>query len=134
MQSETEHGTLSKEELTSNISLLFAAGHETTVNLLGNALKFTETGGKVCIALQPDIDNTGFLQVQISDTGCGIPQNALKTIFDKFRRIDSGQETERGTGLGLSIAKHIVMAHGGKIWATSQPGNGSVFCFTLPVV
>jgi two-component system sensor histidine kinase GlrK len=103
-------------------------------NLLGNALKFTEAGGKVCIALQEDIENTGFLQVQISDTGCGIPQNALKTIFDKFRRIDSGQETERGTGLGLSIAKHIVMAHGGKIWATSQPGNGSVFCFTLPVV
>lgn len=103
-------------------------------NLLGNALKFTEAGGKVRITLQPDIENTGFLQVQISDTGCGIPQNALEIIFDKFRRIDSGQETERGTGLGLSIAKHIVMAHGGKIWATSQPGNGSVFCFTLPVV
>jgi len=103
-------------------------------NLLGNALKFTEAGGKVRIAMQPDIENTGFLQVQVSDTGCGIPQSALKTIFDKFRRIDSGQETERGTGLGLSIAKHIVMAHGGKIWATSQPGNGSVFCFTLPVV
>lgn len=102
-------------------------------NLLGNALKYTETGGDVRIALQPDEENAGFLRVQISDTGCGIPQNALKTIFDKFRRIDSGQETERGTGLGLSIAKHIVMAHGGKIWATSQPGSGSVFCFTLPV-
>ena len=85
------------------------------------------------IALQPDDENAGFLRVQISDSGCGIPQNALKTIFDKFRRIDSGQETERGTGLGLSIAKHIVMAHGGTIWATSQPGTGSVFCFTLPV-
>jgi len=103
-------------------------------NLLGNALKYTGTGGGVQIALQPDGDDAGFLRVQITDTGCGIPQNALKTIFDKFRRIDSGQETERGTGLGLSIAKHIVMAHGGKIWATSQPGNGSVFCFTLPVV
>ena len=103
-------------------------------NLLGNALKYTGAGGGVHIALQPDADDTGFLRVEITDTGCGIPQNALTTIFDKFRRIDSGQDTERGTGLGLSIAKHIVMAHGGKIWATSQPGNGSVFCFTLPVV
>jgi len=103
-------------------------------NLLGNALKYTGAGGDVRIALQPDADDAGFLQVQITDTGCGIPQSALKTIFDKFRRIDSGQDTERGTGLGLSIAKHIVMAHGGKIWATSQPGSGSVFYFTLPVV
>ncbi len=103
-------------------------------NLLGNALKYTGAGGDVRIELQPDADDAGFLQVRITDTGCGIPQNALKSIFDKFRRIDSGQDTERGTGLGLSIAKHIVMAHGGKIWATSQPGSGSVFCFTLPVV
>ena len=102
-------------------------------NLLGNALKYTGDGGDVTITLQPDTDDAGFLRVQISDTGCGIPQNALETIFDKFRRIDNGQDTERGTGLGLSIAKHIVRAHGGKIWATSQPGNGSVFSFTLPV-
>lgn len=103
-------------------------------NLLGNALKYTRASGEVRVALQPDADDAGFLRIQITDTGCGIPQSALKTIFDKFRRIDSGQDTERGTGLGLSIAKHIVMAHGGKIWATSQPGSGSVFCFTLPVV
>lgn len=107
--------------------------HQLMDNLLGNALKYTETGGAVRIALQPDAASKGFVGVQIHDTGPGIPQNALKTIFDKFRRIDRGQDTERGTGLGLSIAKHIVMAHGGKIWATSQPGKGSVFTFTLPV-
>ena len=103
-------------------------------NLIGNALKYTDAGGDVCIELISEAQEAGFIQVQIADTGCGIPQNELDTIFDKFRRIDSGQDTERGTGLGLSIAKHIVMAHGGKIWATSQPGNGSVFYFTLPVV
>jgi two-component system sensor histidine kinase GlrK len=101
-------------------------------NLLGNALKYTETGGEVCIALDEDSEKVGYVRVKITDTGCGIPQNDLKTIFEKFRRIDNGQETERGTGLGLSIAKHIVMAHGGSIWATSQPGHGSVFTFTLP--
>jgi len=102
-------------------------------NLLGNALKYTEKGGEVMITLAQDSGEKGFVRVRISDTGCGIPQSALETIFDKFRRIDQGQDTERGTGLGLSIAKHIVMAHGGKIWATSQPGSGSAFTFTLPV-
>ena len=102
-------------------------------NLLGNALKYTESGGEVMIALERDNEDNRFVQVKITDTGCGIPQTALETIFDKFRRIDNGQDTERGTGLGLSIAKHIVMAHGGKIWATSRPGSGSAFTFTLPV-
>lgn len=102
-------------------------------NLLGNALKYTEAGGQVWVALQLEPASEGLLRVEIHDTGCGIPQEALKTIFDKFHRIDRGQETERGTGLGLSIAKHIVAAHGGTIWATSQPGEGSVFAFTLPV-
>ena len=103
-------------------------------NLIGNALKYSEAGGGVTIRLHTDAGELGFVQVQITDTGCGIPQRELKTIFKKFRRIDSGQDTERGTGLGLSIAKHIVMAHGGRIWATSQPGHGSAFYFTLPVV
>lgn len=102
-------------------------------NLLGNALKYTADGGRVRILLEAATAPEGSLQVAIHDTGCGIPQNDLETIFDKFHRIDRGQDTERGTGLGLSIAKHIVLAHGGTIWATSQPGKGSVFTFTLPV-
>ena len=103
-------------------------------NLLGNALKYTALGGRVWIVLRHKTASRASLQVDIHDTGCGIRQHDLKTIFDKFHRIDRGQDTERGTGLGLSIAKHIVMAHGGTIWATSQPGKGSVFAFTLPVV
>jgi two-component system sensor histidine kinase GlrK len=102
-------------------------------NLMGNALKYTAAQGEIRIAAIKNHEDSSFIQVQIQDTGCGIPQGELKTIFEKFRRIDKGQETERGTGLGLSIAKHIVMAHGGKIWATSQPGHGSAFTFTLPV-
>lgn len=102
-------------------------------NLLGNALKYTDTGGDVRITLQSDTYAEGFLRVEIADSGCGIPRSELNSIFDKFHRIDNGQDTERGTGLGLSIAKHIVRAHGGKIWATSQYGSGSTFAFTLPV-
>jgi two-component system sensor histidine kinase GlrK len=73
------------------------------------------------------------LRVQVVDSGCGIPSDQLENIFDKFHRIDDGRETGRGTGLGLSIAKHIVTAHGGKIWAESRLGAGSTFCFTLPL-
>ena len=102
-------------------------------NLLGNALKYTPAGGGIIIVIERDVGGAQFIQVKITDTGCGIPQGELDTIFNKFRRIDRGQDTERGTGLGLSIAKHIVMAHGGRIWATSQPGSGSAFYFTLPV-
>jgi two-component system sensor histidine kinase GlrK len=102
-------------------------------NLLGNALKYTASGGDVMIALGMDGGQAKSIRIEIADTGRGIPQNELETIFDKFRRIDRGQDTERGTGLGLSIAKHIVLAHGGRIWATSQPGSGSTFYVTLPV-
>jgi signal transduction histidine kinase len=74
-----------------------------------------------------------FLEVSVADTGCGIPNENLERIFDKFKRIDRGRETDRGTGLGLSIAKHIIADHGGKIWAQSKLGEGSTFFFTLPV-
>jgi signal transduction histidine kinase len=78
-------------------------------------------------------DNGGGLLVRVVDTGCGIPADQLDNIFDKFHRIDVGHETGRGTGLGLSITKHIVAAHGGKLWAESRLGQGSAFYFTLPL-
>jgi len=68
----------------------------------------------------------------ISDTGCGIHKENLENIFNKFKRIEGGKETARGTGLGLSIAKHVITAHGGKIWVESTLGKGSTFFFTLP--
>jgi two-component system sensor histidine kinase GlrK len=102
-------------------------------NLIGNALKFSETGGDVCIEMSAPEMSPATLRVQVVDSGCGIPSDQLENIFDKFHRIDDGRETGRGTGLGLSIAKHIVTAHGGKIWAESRLGAGSTFCFTLPL-
>jgi two-component system sensor histidine kinase GlrK len=103
-------------------------------NLLGNALKYTLKGGKIVIDVSFKSDEKGFIEISVSDTGCGISRENLEDIFDKFKRIDSGRETVRGTGLGLSIAKYIIAAHGGKIWAESEPGKGSTFFFTLPVL
>jgi two-component system sensor histidine kinase GlrK len=101
-------------------------------NLLGNALKFTPEGGTITISAFHD-NNGKLVQIAVSDTGCGIPQEDIEKIFDKFRRIDSGKGTTGGTGLGLAIAKHIVAAHGGNIWVESKPGKGSTFRFSLPV-
>jgi len=99
-------------------------------NLVGNALKFTFEGGKIIVSTS---FKDGFIEVSVSDTGCGIRKEDLKRIFDKFKKIDSGREILKGTGLGLSIAKYIIAAHGGKIWVESKPGKGSTFFFTLPV-
>ncbi len=102
-------------------------------NLIGNALKFSETGGEVRIETTFADNPPAGLLVRVVDRGCGIPTDQLDNIFDKFHRIDDGRETGRGTGLGLSIAKHVVAAHGGKLWAESRLGQGSTFCFTLPL-
>jgi len=102
-------------------------------NLIGNALKFSAAGGKVVINTSCIDDGRKWIEVSVSDSGCGIPKENLEKIFDKFERIDRGRETPRGTGLGLSIAKYIIADHGGAIWAQSEPGKGSTFLFTLPV-
>ena len=101
------------------------------MNLLGNAIKFTPSGGIV------DVDLAGkeesFARVRISDTGDGIPPEELPHIFDKFYQVQLGiQAKAKGTGLGLSIAKSLVELQGGSIWARSQVGHGSTFTFTLP--
>lgn len=102
-------------------------------NLVGNALKYTSSGGTVTVeALRPS-DQPDRVQVSVKDTGDGIPQEHLETIFEKFRRADAGQGGPGGTGLGLVIARGIIEAHRGKIWVESQQGKGSAFHFTLPV-
>lgn len=101
-------------------------------NLIGNALKFTDKGGSVTVTVYLKNHGNRVIVVSISDTGCGILKNNLDKIFNKFKRIEGGKETARGTGLGLSIAKHVINAHGGKIWVESIPGRGSTFFFTLP--
>ncbi|MDD5595464.1 MAG: GAF domain-containing sensor histidine kinase [Candidatus Omnitrophica bacterium] len=100
------------------------------INIIGNALKFTPANGRITVSSQ---ENDGQIQVNITDTGCGIPAEAQNAIFDEFYRVDNSINQEvKGTGLGLSLVKHIVEAHGGKIWVTSKVGQGSTFSFTLP--
>jgi two-component system sensor histidine kinase GlrK len=101
-------------------------------NLLSNALKFTREGGRILIAARHRRD-AGCIEVEVSDTGRGIPESGLKEVFEKFRRVDDGKGAVRGTGLGLAIVKHIINAHGGRVWAESEIGKGSTFTFSLPV-
>jgi two-component system sensor histidine kinase GlrK len=99
-------------------------------NLLGNAVKFTPKAGHVKVAARPV---TGKIEVSVRDTGPGIAVENLKTIFDKFHQGNSaGAFSANGTGLGLAIAKHIIVSHGGEIWAENHPDQGSTFIFVLP--
>ena len=100
-------------------------------NLLHNAIKFTETGGRITVSAAVEGEE---VQVRVADTGRGIPPEELERIFEKFYQVDPRLvQGTGGTGLGLPIAKRLVMAHGGRIWATSTRGQGSVFTFTLPL-
>ena len=102
------------------------------INLMGNAIKFTPPAGKISVYVRKVGDQQ--LQVDISDTGCGIPDGEEEKIFEEFYRVDNPiNEQVRGTGLGLSLVKHIIAAHGGKIWVKSISGKGSTFSFTLPL-
>jgi two-component system phosphate regulon sensor histidine kinase PhoR len=118
-------------------------------NLLHNAIKFTPKGGvTVSVVSDPetpeapppgpggdasDDADAGRLTVAVSDTGVGIPAEALPRIFERFYKVDRVRG-QGGTGLGLAIAKHIVEAHGGRIWVESAEGVGAVFYFTVPAV
>lgn len=99
-------------------------------NLLGNAIKFSPNGGSIKVRLSP-LGN--MVQVEISDTGVGIPADRIDQIWKRFFQID-GASTRRfaGAGLGLAIVKSIIDAHFGHIWVESKLGQGSIFCFTLP--
>ncbi len=97
-------------------------------NLVGNSLKFTEKAGRIAIRLEP---HEGRLLFTVTDSGRGIPTDRLEQVFDRF--FQTNRNDRRGLGLGLFIAKSIVEAHGGRIWATSPAGKGSVFSFELPV-
>lgn len=103
-------------------------GHVFT-NLISNAIKWTEPGGKITVNGWADDDSVWF---SVVDTGQGIEPAQLPHIFERFFKTDPAR-SHPGTGLGLSIARHIVEAHSGSISATSTPGEGSDFIFTVPV-
>lgn len=99
------------------------------LNLVHNAIKFTDAGGAITVRAHVDDD---MLVIEVSDTGAGIPEEELSRLFERFYKADKARRSE-GTGLGLAIAKHIVHVHGGTIQVQSTPGRGSTFSFTLPL-
>jgi signal transduction histidine kinase len=100
--------------------------HQLVVNLGANAIRFTPRGGRVVVRL---IDADAELELQVEDTGVGIPADALPYIFDAYRQA---HRERGGTGLGLAIVRGIVDAHGGRVTAESQEGKGSRFTVLLP--
>jgi len=102
---------------------------QTIVNLIHNAIKFTDPGGKILVTTRI---HRGSVTVDISDTGIGIAKSDLPHVFERFYKGDRDR-SGGGTGMGLAIAKHVVEAHGGSIWVQSEEGKGSTFSFSLPL-
>ena len=101
------------------------------LNLVGNAIKFTDTG-KVTIKATA---TNGSFNVSVHDTGPGISAADQAKLFQEFQQADNSITKKKGgTGLGLAISKRIIEMHGGRIWVESHPGKGSTFAFTLPVI
>jgi signal transduction histidine kinase len=102
------------------------------VNLLGNAIKFTSSGGTVTVKVR-ESDDRQMLVFSVSDTGEGIPSSAFDQIFEKFGQVESRKSGRKmSTGLGLAFCKLAVTAHGGRISVESVPDVGSTFSFTIP--
>lgn len=101
------------------------------INIIGNAIKFIPLKGKITISSHK-VNNK--VQVDITDTGCGIPVEDKEAIFEEFYRVDNPINQQlKGTGLGLALVKRIIEAHSGKIWVKSKVNEGSTFSFTLPI-
>jgi signal transduction histidine kinase len=100
------------------------------LNLLSNALKFTPAGGRIDVGATV---NEGLVEVSVADTGVGIAAEDREAVFEEFRQVGAAHKKGEGTGLGLALCRKFVELHGGRIWVTSQVGQGSTFTFTLPV-
>jgi len=104
---------------------------EVLQNLLDNAIQYTPAGGQIMVSAER---HDGDVVFTVSDTGIGIPQADQPRIFERFYRVDVARSREvGGTGLGLSIAKHLMEAHGGRLWVESEVGQGSQFHFSVPI-
>ena len=100
------------------------------VNLLDNAIKYSPSGSELTIGAE---QNGSEVFISVEDRGCGVPQQDLAKIFEKFYRAPQQAVKVAGTGLGLSICKSIIEAHQGRIWAKNNPDDGAVFVFAVPV-
>lgn len=132
LQAERVGLTLSRD-CPADLPLVFADPERITqvfINLIHNAIKFTPNGGRIQVTAFQDGQMVVF---KVSDNGVGIAQKDITRIFERFYKADRAR-SGGGTGLGLSICRHIVEAHGGRIWAESVEDSGSDFFFTIPVV
>jgi two-component system phosphate regulon sensor histidine kinase PhoR len=103
--------------------------HQVIVNLVHNAVKFTPSGGSIQVSVVPGESQH---EISIADTGVGVSADALSRLFERFYKVDRSRASP-GTGLGLAIVKHLVLAHGGKVWAESPGrGLGTTFHIALP--
>src|SRR5579885_2007083 len=137
---DAEHGNASE-----HLPLAIGDGPrigQVLLNLIHNAIKFTPEGGTITCGVECTPNEPGTLTVWVRDTGVGISEDDLPRIFERFYKVDRARTralpevqpgAPGGTGLGLAIARHIVELHGGRIWAESKPGKGSIFRFTLPI-
>ena len=129
-----EYGIILHNEIPDELPAVRADLAKTTrvlTNLVDNALKFTPAGGQ--ITLNAALLTDGFITVQVSDTGPGVPEGYREKIFERFSQIPGLVGRRRGSGLGLTFCSLAVEAQGGKIWVESRPGGGSVFMYTIPI-
>jgi len=124
------------EDLPADLPLLYVDPRrliQILTNLVDNALKFTQKNGRISIRANVFEEDRGFVQVLVTDTGCGINPDDADKIFDRLYQIEKSFETNRkGLGLGLHITKELVVRHGGRIWIESVPDRGTTFHFILP--
>jgi signal transduction histidine kinase len=106
--------------------------NEVLGNLLGNAFKFTESGGRIVVRMRPDLPRRDRVVIEVSDSGVGIPADELPHVFEMYYQGESGARA-KGSGIGLAIAHEIVEIHGGEIGVQSEEGAGTTFRVTLPV-
>ena len=109
------------------------AMHQILANLIDNALKYTSVGGRVTLGARLLANTPGMVEVAVTDTGVGIPEEDLPRLFERFYRVDKARSRELGgTGLGLAIVKHLTRSMGGDVAVDSEVGRGSTFRFTVP--
>ena len=124
------------EEDSDQAAEVFANGtriQQVMINLINNAIKFTEQGGISLSVSQKE----NHVLIKVQDTGIGIPSEQLETIFQEFTQVDSSPTRKTGgTGLGLPISRRLVELHGGRLWAESTgiSGEGSTFYVELPII
>jgi signal transduction histidine kinase len=133
VQVSTRRIVLTRNEVPADLPPVWADReriHQVLFNLLDNAMRFTSEEGEVTVSARPSGPRC---EVQVRDTGPGIAGEHLPFVFERFYRADQSRSRgEGGTGIGLAIARSVVEAHGGRIWAESEVGKGSMFTFSLP--